>query len=187
MATNCFRLVIAALVTVCPSLSQQVAKPSGMEVYRHFFQQVVAHDGVNEPPVTVSFNGGVAKYRVPTLQEAIGLTDGQASLLLTEATKCLKEIEALEAEIRPFLFAARMDAIASEQAATVLAARMRDLNRQIEEAIARSVGDLRDALGQEPFKAIEASVSAAKNPWQMFPIVPIDDSIGSPSLPKHSR
>ncbi|HYP08921.1 MAG TPA: hypothetical protein VER03_22005 [Bryobacteraceae bacterium] len=178
-----FRYILCATAMAGPILGQTLPRPVGDELYRLFFSQVSSLGEVSGP---VSINGELVGLRTVTLQEAIGITDDEAVRLRDAANKCLNNINAVQSETRPWLFAARMDAIVSEQAAAVLAARMKDMDRRIGEIISGTLEDLKLTLGSETFRKLDEFITRNANPHHFFPSVAAEGG-KMPPLVKRAR
>jgi hypothetical protein len=133
-----------------------------------FFRQVAQ---LRDPATSIQLNGQPTTLRYVTLEETIALTAREAEQLRTAADDCNSAIRAIQAEHRPGLLLARLDAIASEPAAARLSAETKARERRMEEVVLRRLNDLRREMGETAFHVIDSYVSKHPRPWAFFPLV----------------
>ena len=101
---------------------------------------------------------------MPSVQQTIGLTDGETAILQTSAVACAAKIGSFDEVVRPLIFEARLQLIGSDQKSQVrLKQVLKDIENRRYQIARASVDDLRVKLGELRFEVVQTYISSRKN------------------------
>jgi hypothetical protein len=105
-------------------------------------------------------NGETVTLKIPTLQDAIGLTDAEVEILNVTAADCVTKIAAFEKAIGPLIFESRLEIADTGKNSDELAKKLKDLDELRNKAILAHVQQLKAALPPASFERLDAYVRA---------------------------
>jgi hypothetical protein len=119
-----------------------------------------------------TFNGQTTTFVQPELEDALGITVGEAQVLRAIATDCAAKSLAIHQALKPLVLELRFAALAEEARPPSVSRRYNELNRQRAQMVLDHVQELRTAFGETRFRVIETFLSARKHSESFFPAVP---------------
>ena len=135
-------------------------------VYLAFFREAARHE-LNHAVSKV--NGVPADLVSPPIQEALGLTDGEAKAVFGEATACGDEITALEQRDSALVFESRLRAANDEKPSDALDEKLRDVDARRVAIIMGHVEALRVSLGATRLSAMQDYIRSHQSDGVFFP------------------
>ena len=130
------------------------------DLYQGFFRQVFALKSIGDHPTARLANGDIVPMKVPTLQEAIGLTDEEVGHLNTTAADCLSQLSALDRTSSALIFESRLQSADTGKISDALALEMKNLEARRNKLVVDHVLDLKTALPPAAFEKLDAYVRA---------------------------
>jgi hypothetical protein len=137
-------------------------------VYLSFFREAARHESAH---AVSKVNGEPVDMVSPSIQEAMGITDGEAKAVLDEATACGNEITALEESARSLVFESRLRAANDEKPSDALAEKLRQFDARRVGIIMGHVDALKASLGAARLSAIEDYIRSHQTDGDFFPVV----------------
>ena len=152
------RKTVVALGLMCGLCRGQQNVPDSA-TYAFFFGKVAQF----KSGVTIFLNGQDTGLNQPSLQQAMGLTDGETEILHNLAVACAAKIRTLDETVQPFIFEARLRSIDSAEPERVrLRQRLNDIENHRSQIVQACVNELRVEFGESRFEVMQLYVGSRK-------------------------
>jgi hypothetical protein len=162
---TCPRLAFLLAGLMLPAFGQS-SPAIDSAVYLSFFREAARHEFDH---AVSKVNGEPAELVSPSIQEAMGITDGEATALLHEATACGNEITALEESARALVFESRLRAANDDKPSNALAEKLREFDARRVAIIMGHIDNLKSSLGAASLTLIEDYIRSRQTGGVFFP------------------
>jgi len=156
---------IATVCLICGLCcgQQNVHDPA---TYASFFEQVARLKSGK----AVLLNGQDTGQILPSVQQTIGLTDGETAILQKLAVACATKSRSFDEAARSGIFEVRLQLIGSDEPTQVrLRQVLKDIENRRYQIVLACVDDLRVKLGELRFDVVQAYISSRQNSKLFFP------------------
>jgi len=159
-------------------LCQAIESPSSTRTqsdrYEALFRQVAELANVSGPVTLlngkpIESNGQLIEITQTTAREAIGLTDQESQVLNAVASDCEASIRKFDISVRPVIFEARLQVLASENSQSA-AHLLTYLGNERDEIVLESIRRVKAAFGDSRFTMLDEWVRS-RNQANFFPPV----------------
>lgn len=151
--------LLALGIAGCQSKPPLMHEFTTLEIYQRFFEQAVNWSSKGPKTVRIGTMNGEQSAVEQSIQEGLGLTDDQAKSLQTVAAEHLKQLTEFDKTAKPLVWEHRMRVLEGDEEARVW---LDNLAARRDQLIVNAINRLRDAVGEERFRALDTMVQSKK-------------------------